>query len=547
MDRTFRQKFPTAATAALLVCASIYIAIPAVAESPLRIAGEEILLTLDEAIELALEENLSLRIERFNQRSFDLTVDGSYSIYDTLLQATASTGENTQPTADDLQGAAVLTSERQSVNVSASQLTPWGGTLAGFYNSARTESNSRFSTLNPSYSINSGLSFTQPLLRNLGKLATQRNILTARLRSDANRDFFEQQVALVIQQVEGAYWELVEARDQETVAKESLELAEELHRRNKIQVEVGTMAALELVTSEATIATRREGIILARARVGNAEDSLRQLLNIAQGRMWDLTVIPETDPMTDRREIDLDEALDLAMAHRWELAQQRKELERLDIEKRFALNQRKPRLDLGVNYGIAGIGGDRLGEVPVLDPDGNPIIDPVTGRVQTTREVVQSGGYSDAFDQLTGFDFDNWSVSLTFGYAIQNRSAKTAIAQAGIALDIGETRLSTLEQQVNTEVRTAVRQLRSAEEQIESARVSRELQLKNLEAEQKRYENGMSTSFRITQIQEDLTQARSREVSTIAGYRRALVEYFRAIGMLLEESNVVLEQVGDTE
>ncbi len=547
MDRTFRWRFPKAAVAALLVGVTTYATVPATAELPLRISGDEILLTLDEAIEMALEENLSLRIERYNQRSFDLTVDGSYSIYDTLLQATASTAENTQPTADDLQGAAVLTFEQQRVDVNASQLTPWGATFAGFYNSSRNESNSRFNTLNPSYSITSGLRFTQPLLRNLGKLATQRNILTARIRSDANRDFFEQQVALMIQNVEGAYWELVEARDQETVAKESLELAVELHRRNKIQVEVGTMAALELVTSEATIATRQEGIILARTRVGNAEDALRQLLNVNQGRMWDLTVIPETDPQTDRREIDLDEALATAMAHRPELAQQRQELERLEIERRFAVNQRKPRLDLGVTYGIAGIGGDRLAQVPVLDPDGNQILDPVTGLPQTNQEVVESGGYSDAFDQLTGFDFDNWSVSFTFGYAIQNRNAKAAVAQAGIALDIGKTRMSTIEQQVSTEVRTAVRGLRSAAQQIESARVSRELQLKNLEAEQKRYENGMSTSFRITQIQEDLTQARSREVTTIAGYRRALVEYFRSIGMLLEESNVVLEQVAEME
>ncbi len=547
MDRIFRWSFPRIALIALLLSVTTFATIPVSAESPLRIAGEEIRLTLDEALELALEENLSLRIERYNQRTFDLTVDGSYSIYDTLVQATTTISQNTQPTVDDLQGAAVLTNERLSLNLSASQLTRWGGTLSGFYNSSRAESNSRFNNLNPSFVINSGVQFTQPLLRNLGELVTQRNVLTARIRSDANRDFFEQQVALLIQNVEGSYWELVEARDQETVAQESLELAKELHRRNGIQVDVGTMAALELVQSEATVASRQESIILARARVGNAEDSLRQLLNIDQGRLWDMTVIPETDPMTNLREIDLDEALATAMDNRAELAQQRQSLERLGIDQRFAKNQLKPRLDLTAGYGLAGIGGDRLGQVPVLDPNGNPIIDPVTGFPRTTREVIDNGGYSDAFDQLDSFDFDNWSISLTFGYAIQNRQAKTNLAQAGIAIDIAQTRLATAEQQVSTEVRTAVRQLRSAAQQIESARISSELQRKNLDAEQKRYENGMSTSFRITEIQEQLTQARSREVSTVAGYRRALVEYFRSIGKLLEESNVVLEQVSALE
>ena len=545
MHSAFRWMNSRAVMSVFLLLVVLSGSMPVSAESPMRIEGEEILLTLDEAIERALERNLSLRIERLNQRQFELGIDGAYGIFDTNVQGTASISENTQPTTDDLQGAAVLTFEQQSLNLGASQLTPWGGTFSGFLNSSRNESNSRFNNLNPSFNATTGVRYDQPLLRNLGELVTQRSILTARIRSDANRDFFEQRVASVIQQVEGAYWELVEAREQYAVAQESLELAQELHRRNEIQVEVGTMAALELVQSEATVATRQEGIILSRTRVGNAEDSLRQLLNVDEGRYWDLSVRPETDPKTEEYDIDLGEAIATALRERAELSQQKQELERLGIEQKFAKNQVKPRLDLSVGYGLSGIGGDRLEQVPVLGPDGNPVIDPVTGGPLTTQRVAEPGGYGDAIEQLADFDFDNWSVSLTFGMPIQNRAAKANLAQAGVSIDIAETRLRELEQQVSTEVRTAVRGVRSAAQQIESARVARELQLKNLDAEQKRYENGMSTSFRITQIQEDLTQARSSEVSAIAGYRRAVVEYFRAIGMLLEESGVVLEQGDD--
>jgi HAE1 family hydrophobic/amphiphilic exporter-1 len=541
MHRFFSRFSSSTILVASLIAATVMVALPVSAAMPLRVQDEQIVLTLDEALQLALEENLALQVERYNQRQFELGIDAARGAFDTFVQATTSTAQSTDPSTDELAGANVLTFEQQRLDASVNQLTPWGGTFSASFNNSRNKSNNRFNNFNPSFRAAAGVQFVQPLWRNLGELVTKRGILTARLRSDANRDFFEQQVSLLVQRVEGAYWELVEARAQYTVAQESLDLAKELHRRNQIQVEVGTMAALELVQSEATTATREEEIIRARTRVGDAEDSLRQLLNVDQGQLWDLPVIPETEPSTERREIDLAEAIATALRERPELGQQRLELERLDIERQFAKNQTKPRIDLTVGYGAAGIGGNLLDQEVVLGPDGEPLIDPVTGGPLTNPVVVQPGGYSDAFDQLRSLDFDNWSVAVTFGMPIQNRAAKANLAQAEVATDIAKVQMSEIEQQISTEVRTAVRQVRSALQQIESSRIARELQLKNLDAEQKRYENGMSTSFQITQIQEDLTQARSREVSAVAAYRRALTEYYRSIGQLLEEVGIELE------
>ena len=137
-------------------------------------------------------------------------------------------------------------------------------------------------------------------------------------------------------------------------------------------------------------------------------------------------------------------------------------------------------------------------------------------------------------------NFDGWQIGISASYPIQNRQAKAQSTIADLAAESARAKLDQVKLQVVTEVRTAARGVNTAAEQITSARSSVHLQEKNLEAEQKRYENGMSTSFQVTQIQDDLTAARSRLVSATTNYRTALVAYYKAIGTLLDETGVEL-------
>jgi len=497
-------------------------------EPALRIADGKILLSLDEAIEIALRRNLSLVIDRYTRRQFQLGIDQAIgNTFDTLLQVSGGWSESTSPAATALAGANVTQSESQSLNTSVAQIDPIGGRTTLSFNNSRSETNSTFALLNPSYTASLGLSYQLPLLRNFGTLPTRRGVLIARLQDSSNRAFFEQQVSSTIQQVENAYWDLVEARDQLGVAEEALSLAEELHRRNRVQVDVGTLAPLELVQSEANIAIRQEEIIQARTNLGNAEDNLRLLLNLAQGETWETEIVPETDPQIERIEPEVADAIAIALTERPELAQQRLAVEQLDIDARFFANQVRPRLDLSASYNVAGLGGDVL------------VTDPASGDT-----VTIPGGWDDAIQQVRDRDFDNWSLGLFLSLPLQNRAARAQKVSAGLELDKGKTQLTQLEQQIITEVRAAVRRVRAAAQQIESATVSERLQEKNLDAEEKRYENGMSTSFQVTQIQEDLTRAKSRKVNAVASYRRALADYYRTVGRLLEETGVILEGPG---
>lgn len=490
-------------------------------------------LNLEEALSIALERNLSLVVQRYEYSRSLQGVLQNLGIYDFDLTSSLSTSSNTRPqtsnlveTGDD----AALTTDSDSFASTISRLTPIGGTASFTFSADRTETNNAQEFINPSFLSSAGLRYTQPLLRDLGRLATERNLIVARTTSKISREQLQLQVEQVMQQVSDSYWRLVEAREQLTVAEESLKLAEELHDMNRIQVEVGTMAPLEMVRSEAGVATRQEEIIRRQAAVHDSEDRIRQLLNFDSGVLWDVEILPTTDPETPFEPIDVKAAVKTAFEARPDLRRKKLENRNLEVDARYSLNQIRPGLELEARYGFNGVGGDLR------------TVDPETG-----LPVVIPGGLSDSISQVTDGLFEGWSVGLNFAYPLQNRVAKAQRAVADLAVEQGALELRELEQQVLTEVRLAARAVETAAKQIESAKISSRLEEENLKAERKRYENGISTSFEILETQEDLSAARSREVSAIVSYRIALVEFHRAIGRLLDEMQVELQSADGEE
>lgn len=480
-------------------------------EAPaLEMKDGAIQLSLDQAIEITLQQNLGLVIQRYVRTQQRLGITTSLGLYDLLASATLQ--------AEDDNSATVSTTEaskfkQEQFNFSFRQVIPTGGNVTLGWNSSRTESNAGVRQVPTSYSTGLGFIFNQPLLRNLGRLATEREILVAQTDSRVSHQEFERQVTVTVQQVEDAYWNLVGARQQLVVAQESLGLARDLHDRNRIQVEVGTLAPLNLVQSEAAIASREEDIIRATSAIGDAEDQLRQILNLPSGDLWEKTILPTTPPETERISIDVGQAISTAFAERPELHTEELRVAQARLDAEFFRGQLKPSLDLLVDYGYSGLGL----------------------------------AFHNALDQITGLDFRGWTARLTLAYPIQNRAARAASASANLDVDRLLTELDQQKTTISTEVRRSARAVETAAKQIDAARISREFQDKNLDAERKRYENGMSTTFQITQIQEDVTQARSDEVAATIAYRTALAEYYRVIGRLLEQQGVSIDDPDDPD
>jgi outer membrane protein TolC len=228
-------------------------------------------------------------------------------------------------------------------------------------------------------------------------------------------------------------------------------------------------------------------------------------LHLPPGRLWDLPIQPTTEPQTEERpDIDIEDAIQIAFNERPEIHQQQLAIDQSRLNAAFFRNQKKPRLDLTVSYGATG-----------AQPQ-----------------------YSDVFSTIFGFNFVGWSAQLDFAYPIQNRAARARSARADIEVERTNTELADLEESVRTEVRQTARRVETALKAIDAARASVRYSVENLEAERKRYENGMSSAFQITQIQDALTLARSREVNAIISYRTALTDYYRAIGRLLEREGI---------
>ena len=516
-------------------------------EPELDIADGELLLDLDEAIAIALKNNLGLLVQRYQRSQSLFRIDQEYGIYDTVLGVNANVNSDSRPSASQLDGALVTENETITGNVELRKPVASGGEFSIDWQNSRSQSNSRFSDINPSLRSSLTFAFNQPLLRNRGRRITERNLAVARLNSDMSLDDLEVQVVDTVQTVANGYWALVEGLEQLKVAEESLALAEELHEMNRIQIEVGTLAPLELVQSEAGIATREEEIIRVQAQIQDSADELRRLLNLDERSFWDLEIVPTTSPEISRVVIDLEASLGWALDRRAEIDRQELQIESLLIDSQFLKNQARPDLSLNMSYGRNALGGDRL----TCDRPGEPSIADLFSPCPPEYERTDSLDYFSTLGQfyqgILGQVFEGWNVGLSLSKPLQNRAAKAQNRIAALALDQGRLELRDLTLSIRTEVRTATRAVETAGKQIDSARVSRELAEKNLDAAQKRYENGLWTSFQVLEIQEDLTAARTREVEAITNYRRALLAYFKAIGMLLDQKGIELVDDAETD
>lgn len=499
-----------------------------VAAIELRVSDGKLSLTLDEAVSLALARNLDLEVERFGREQAVLGIAEALGLYDFNLSGSLSASDSTTASVSRLEGAAEQKQQRQSLSATLSRLLPTGGTLSVTAETGRFDTNSTFFEVNPSFSSGLEIGFVQPLLRDYGRTVTERLLVSSRYRDEASRHDFVARVTALLGDVEFAYWNLHGARSQLSVAEAGLELAKKLHEQNRVRVEVGTLAPLELVQSEAGVLEREEAIIRAQLAVGNAEDSLRALLNAPGEELWRAEIVPSTAAETARAEITLAEAIERAERQRPELASLLAAQKSLDLDRDFYRNQLLPRLDLSAGYGYAGSGGDVL-----VRDDRNNVIRTIPG------------GVGDAWSQIADRDFPGWSLALTFAYPLENRAAKARSSLAGLAADQGRKQIESLELAVATEVRAAVRGVEAAAKAIDSARASERAAEKNLEAEQKKYQNGLSTSFQVLQIQDDLTAARSRLVQAVVGYRQALVEYYRSTGALPEQHRIEIADSGE--
>jgi outer membrane protein len=471
-------------------------------------------LTLDEAVALALEHNLEIAVERLNPQTFDLQIAGVRALYRPVLTSTVGQNNVTQIPTTQLVGTQAVQNDQSTFNFGGTQLLPFGGgNLTVLFNNRRQASTSSFNTFNPQYNSTFSALFVQPLLRNLRTDATRTQLRITGI----NRDISELQLRATITNtlagVRNAYWDYVYTVDQLQVARRSLELARKLLEDNRIRVEVGTLAPIDVVQAEAEVATRLQEEAQGEAEARTAELALKRLIVAgADDPRWRAQIRPVDRPAFTPVPIDLDGALRRALDARLDLAQSRKQLQANDLSLKLLGNQRLPAADVSASYGLQGIGGARLVR------DGN-----LGGQVVDTIP----GGYGDALRLLRDRDFPQWNLALNLSYPIGASLADANYARAQITVRQTQAQIRALELQVATDVTNAALLVESNQKRVDAARAARELVQRRLEAETSKFEVGLSTNFFVVQAQRDLAAAENIELRTRLDYQKSLVNFDR--------------------
>jgi HAE1 family hydrophobic/amphiphilic exporter-1 len=497
---------------------------------PLPEAGAEgIRLSLDEAVALAVANNQDLNVSVNAAEASSFQLLSTWGIFDPLAEAFVQRAHDEQPATSQLVGADVSTRDTTDFGASVTQLAPTGGTFTLGFAGNRTSTNSTFFFVNPSYFSGLTLSFTQPLLRNFGRDATTWLIRTARNSRDASYQSFVRSVQGTVNGVEQAYWDLVYALRNLEVQREARTLSADLNRITRIKIDVGSLAPIDIVQTEVGIATAEQQIIIAEGLIGDAQDRLKRLLNLDPAR-WTVPIVPTDEVRVDQPAVSVEEGMRTALSRRPEIIAAAYNVDSDRIRYEYWRNQTRPALDLYGSYGNTGIGGTTT----IRDEQGNII-------------SRTSGGFGDAFEQVVDRDFKNWQIGLRFSYPILNRRAKGQRGAALYTWEANKAGLTALEQNVLVEVRAAARDIDTASRSIAAAQKSRELAERNLDAERKKFENGMTTSFQVLEITNDLSLARVNELQALAIYRKALSRYHYAIADILDWKGIRIEDLPPSE
>ncbi|MGH9384136.1 MAG: TolC family protein [Vicinamibacterales bacterium] len=473
-------------------------------------------LTLESAVSIALEKNLDIAVAKLEPESVDFQVAGIRNSYKPLFTSTFGQRDQFQLNTSQLNGGEKVNNGTTTYNFGFSKTMPrfGGSAIVNFANSRLNTSNS-FATFNPSYQTALTAAFVQPLLRGFRIDNTRQQLLVSLINRDISEESVRATTTQTLANVRNAYWDLVFARSAVDVARRALELADKLVQDNQARVEVGTLAPLDIVQAQAEAATRRQNLAAAEATQQTAELALKRfLVSGTDDPLWRQEIRPVDLPSLQPAPADIEGAIRAALGGRTDILTARKNLDSNDVSIRFFRNQSLPALDVNASYGAQGLGGTQYTRT------GSGLGSQITGTIP--------GGYIDALRLLGQRDYPTWNFSVQMSYPLGGNTADAQYARARVQRSQALTRLRALEVQIAAEVANAALTVQSNLKRVDAATAARALAQKRLEAEQSRFDVGMTTNFFVVQAQRDLRDAENTELRALADYRKSLVNFERA-------------------
>ena len=495
------------------VCAVALMMTTAASAQPAQPPPQVRRLTLDEAVRTALESNLGVQVARVNPLIQDLAVAVARAAWSPTFNTTILSTSSDTPNNSFLSGAlgSKTSDARVSTNAGVAQVLPWGGDYRVGWDGTRSTTTNLFSNFSPQLRSSLSLSYRQPLMRGFSIDATRQQVLVSQKNREIADVTLRQSITTTSRSVRNAYWDLAYAIASLTVQRQSLALAETSLQQTRARVEIGTTPPIDVVEAEAEVATREEAVIIAAAQIETAQDTLRALVyNPSMPDFWTIRIEPAQVPQFQPTPVDVDVATRNALDRRTDLQQTRKTLEATDVNMRFFRNQALPDITASFDYGLTGLGGTQF-----VRGAGFP--GPIIG--QSVR------GFGSVLRDLFTNDFPSWTATLNVSYPLGSSQPEASLSRARLEYSQGQTQLRNQELQVVTQVREAARQVQTNQKRVETTRTSRQLAERRLDAEERKFAAGTSTSFFVFQAQRDLVQARNNEVRAVLDYNRSIVDF----------------------
>ncbi|HUR98589.1 MAG TPA: TolC family protein [Pyrinomonadaceae bacterium] len=491
-------------------------------------------MTLEEAITLALKNNNNIDISRNDVQVAEFNLRGARGVYDPLISGEAYYESATTPTASAIGGAVngSVTQTRFFGTGGVNGFSPiGGGTYSADFNASRTSTSNTNSFLNPQFPSALTLTYTQPLLRNLRFDNNRRLIEIARKNLGLTDAQFRQQAIEVIAQVESSYWDLVFALRFLSVQIDAVKQARTQLESNQRLVEKGVLAPIDIVAATTQITTFEQSVYSAQESVTRAENNLKTLmLPERTSEVWTRAIVPVSEVSLETPKIGLEIALSEALKNRPEITQLQTNAEINRIDERYYRDQTKPQLDLVGQYTSQGLAG-----APTARS-----INPTTGETNVPANL--QGGFINSLGNLLGQDYPTYRVGVAISLPWGNTVAKANLGRTLVQANrIGNQRAQQ-EQVIEAEVRNSMQALKSGEARLASALASRQSAEELYESEQRRFRAGTTVFYLVLQRQTELLVARSRELQAQTDLNKAISEFQRATGTTLSANNVTVSQ-----
>jgi outer membrane protein len=541
-------------------------------------------LSLQDAIALALENSMDIVVQRYNPWMGDVSLlkaraggygygtPGSIAVgstanlpelyYDPVITQTIGVESADTPIANpytsglgsttSVTTAQTLASHDAYYNTTYAQSFVVGGSLSVAWDNTRASSTAA-NFFNPYVQSSLSISYSQQLLAGAGSFVNRRNIIiTENNRKIADLQFAQQAITTVTSTIT-AYWELVYARENVRVEEQAVKVSEKLYNDNKKQLEIGTMAPLDVTRAESELATDQQNLIVAKTIQLQDELTLKNYISKdpMASNLLNVEIVPTDKPETPATitTAPFEDAIKEAFQKRPDLQEQYFNLKNAEVDVKATKNALLPTATLGVQYQSNGLAGNSYiygaptttAGAPIVDAAGNPIVPNAFLPVTTETPISTSkSGFGTAQSQIFHNNFPVYAGQLTVSLPLRNRANQADNIHAQLVERQFEASVQQTKNSAVLDVRNTIIAVEQGRAQVDAATKARELQQQTFDAEQKKYQLGASTVYNVILTQRDLINAQGAELRALANLAEAKANYERALGRTLEVNNVTI-------